>query len=161
MTMIKQDSNVIIDTAIGVDHWAAFEVHATLTEGAPPEIIYVNACKLHDVYKLTQARINSEFARMFANGGMVMVHIIATGNDRREIIEYALRHQKSLPLPPRCNVVGHLMTQAHRIIICSNGKEYKSQTDAALALGVAQSAISRHLRGDLATVKGYTLSYKV
>lgn len=153
------DASLIVDTlATPSDVWCAFEHQATLEPGKPPAVILVGACKLVDVYRLTEGKTNSDWHALFARGGHVLVRIIATG-ERTDIIRYAQRHAFSFPTMPRCNLRGFNVRGANRAVRCSNGETYKTQRDAAKALGVSQSAISQHLDGKLTSVRGLTFDY--
>jgi hypothetical protein len=133
--------------------WCAYEHHC------PPHIIYVNACKLIDVFKLAEARDNSEWFRMFANGGAMMIHLLLITDSRHRAVETAIARAKSLPTMPRCNLHGWNMKTAARPILCSNGKTYSTQREAADDLHLDQGNLSKHLRGKLKNVGGYTFAY--
>jgi hypothetical protein len=55
-------------------------------------------------------------------------------------------------------VIGYDLIDQRQPIICSNGVTYQSQLEASYALKINQSAISKHLRGKLKHVKGYTFT---
>lgn len=157
----KQDASVIGNTMDIDKQFCAYEHLAVIQPGKPPEVVFVSVCKLLDVFRMVEGRRNSEWAKMFSHGGDVMVRIIATGTERTEVIRFAMNHMKQLPAKPRCNLHGVMMKGIKRPIICSNGQTFNSQLDAARALGVSASAISRHLKGDFNTVGGYTFAYEV
>lgn len=160
MTIVMQPENqVIVDVRGALTDWCAFEHWATLAEGKPPECILVGACRLVDLFKMNDGRNNSEWTRIFANGGSVMIRVIATSPDRSAIMNAAIRASKQYDPIPRCNLVGYVLQGALRRIHCSNGEIYDNQQHAARALGATQSAISRHLNGHLAHVKGHRLHY--
>ena len=96
---------------------------------------------------------------MFQNGGTVMVRIMATGSDRREIKRAAVARIHQLEPTPRCNKFGYNVTGQQQPIKCSNGEVYKSQKEAAEALGMSQGLISKHLAGDATHAKGFTFTY--
>lgn len=135
------------------DLWCAYEHHS------PPHVVYVNACRLVDVFKMREARDNSEWLRMFANGGGIVLHFLCITDDRNEAMRVAIERCKSLPTMPRCNLHGYNMHKAPRKIICSNGATYKSQNEAAKLLNISQGNLSKHLRGELTSVSGYTFAY--
>lgn len=160
MTITAQpDNNLIVDVRRALVDWCAFEHWATLQPGQPPECILVGACRLVDLFKMNDGRNNSQWAKIFANGGSVMIRVLATGADRSEIINHAVRASRSHDPQPVCNIHGYNMQGALRRIACSNGDTYDNQEHAARALGAHQSAVSRHLAGHLAHVKGHTLTY--
>lgn len=135
--------------------WCVFEHHL------PPQILYVGACKLIDVFKMREARDNSEWAKIYANGGGVQLAITMITDNRNEAFRVAMERVRSLDPMPRCNMHGYNMHRTARTLICSNGQTYKSQSDAAQALGISQSNISKHLAGDLTHVNGHTFAYAV
>lgn len=160
MTIHTTDANLVIDTLHPNKLYCAFEHYVSMGEGQPPEIILVGACKLIDVYRLTDGKTNSDWATLFANGGSVMVRIIAVGDDGQEMTRFAMKHARSLPTMPRCNLRGYNVRGASRPVTCSNGKTYDSQKAASDELGISQSAISRHLRGELRHVGGFVFQYR-
>lgn len=156
---IQPENSVIIDVKRALVDWCAFEHIATLKAGEPPQTIFVGACRAVDVYKLQEGKSNSQWAKIYAQGGNVLLRILATGPDRSEIINYAVKVARGYNPPPVCNLHGYTMAGALRRIACSNGEVYDSQAHAAAALGTHQSAVSRHLQGHSAHVKGHTLTY--
>jgi hypothetical protein len=158
MAITPCDSSLIINVRPEAPIWAAFEYQASLEPGTPPTVIYVGAAILADVYRLVEGRTNSEFVKLFANGGHVLVRIIATG-ERIEIIRFAQQHMRTFDPMPRCNVHGFNIKGISKAVMCSNGKTYPSQTEAARDLGVSQSAISQCLGGKISHVNGLTFSY--
>lgn len=157
--MQQCDTSIVIDTAAR-EIWCVYEHHVQMSEGAPPEIILVGFCRLFDVYRLNDGRANSEWAGLFSNGGHVLVRVIATTLDRAEAVNFAGRHARSLEPMPRCNLRGFSMKGSSRPIRdMTTNKVYDSQKDAADELGISQSAISRHLRGDLKHVAGHVFCY--
>lgn len=148
------DITVPIENVANADHlWCVYEHHL------PPHIIYVNACKLIDVFRMRDARNNSEWAKMFAEGGGVHVVITMVTDDRNEAFNRAIERAKSITPMPRCNLHGYNMHRTARPLICSNGMTYPTQQAAAAALNISQSNISRHLNGGLAHVNGLTFAY--
>ena len=71
--------------------------------GQPPVLIYVNICKLVDVYRLKQGRENSEWIKLMAPGTQVLVRIIATSTDKAAIKKHAMLHCRSFSPMPICN----------------------------------------------------------
>lgn len=142
------------------DDWCIYE-HQIVTEpGAPPEIVYINACKLIDVYRMREARNNSEWCRLTLDPGVtVMISIVAVHNDRVTAVNAAMARIKACNPIPRCNLRGTTLFAARRPIDCSNGRQYASQLDAARDLGISQSAISNHLKGGTNNVKGFRFQY--
>lgn len=161
MTLTKHDAAIVIDAAQSASLWAAYEHQAQFEAGKPPEVVFVGVCRLTDVYRMIEGQRNSEWLRIFGRGGAVLVRIIATATERGEAMRHAQAHAKSFPTLPRCNLHGVNLKGVARRVICSNGKTYDSQKHAADALGVSASAISRHIRGELNTVGGYTFAYEV
>jgi hypothetical protein len=157
----KQDASLIIDAAKVTRLWCAYEHSAQFEPGKPPEVVFVGVTKLTDVYRLIEGQRNSEWLRIFGHGGAVLVHIIGTGESRSDMMRMAMERAKSFPTLPRCNMHGVNLKGTARRIICSNGKTYESQKEAADSLGISSSSISRHLRSELKSVGGYTFAYEV
>lgn len=160
MTMQPADCALIVDVRQTATTYCIFEHHLQITPGQPPEIIMVGMSKLADVYKLIDGKTNSDWAAIFANGGSVMVRIIATCTDKSEARRAAAVHYRTLNPAPRCNIHGFNVRGISRKILCNNGVEYDSQLAAAEELNLSQSAISRHLRGELASVGGFRFNYR-
>lgn len=160
MTITKADTAMIVDTRKPGDLYCAYEHHVTFSEGSPPEVIMVGACKLADVYRMLDGKANSEWQRIFAQGGHVMVRIIAVGDERMEMMRWAMTHMRSLPTIPRCNLHGVSTKGSARPVRCENtGVTYQSQRDACEQLGIHSSSMSRHLSGQLAKVSGMVFRY--
>ncbi len=160
MPIHSADCSLVVAVQETADQYCAYEHHLIVTPGQPPEIIMVGSCKLTDVYRLIDGKTNSDWAGIFANGGSVMVRIIAVGDNKVDMRRFAATHARSLPKMPRCNQHGYNVRGITRRIICNNGIEYESQAKAAMELGISQSAISRHLRGELGSVNGFTFFYQ-
>jgi hypothetical protein len=161
MTITIHDTPITGVANVLRDAWCVYE-HYTLTPGEPPQLIYMATCPLIDIYRMREARDNSEWSAVTNNGTIpIMCRIVATTDDMNEARDFAIRHIKSFPNMPRCNLHGYNMHKSARRLMCSNGKEYATQSDAARDLGVNQSAISQHLQGRLRSVKGFTFTYKV
>lgn len=156
---IQPENSFIMDVKGSLTHWCAFEHWATLKAGEPPQCIFVGACRLIDVMRLTEARNNSQWSKIFANGGSIMLRILATGAKRADVINYAVKAARSHDPQPICNTHGYTLFGALRRVACSNGETYENQAHAARALGTHQSSISRHLQGHSAHVKGHVLTY--
>lgn len=154
------DTVIVLDTATIADTWCAYEHLAQFEVGMPPQVVFVNACPLVDVYRMMEGRRNSEWLRMFQNGGSIMVRIIYQSSSKLEAMRFAMDHAKSLPHAPRCNLHGMNTKGIPRRIVCSNGQIYENQKHAATALALQPAAVSRHMRGQLRQVGGYTFKYE-
>ena len=154
------DTVIILDTATVNQTWCAFEHLAQFEEGKPPEVVFVNAGPITEVFRMLEGRRNSEWLRIFQNGGSVMIRIMFQSTDRVEVMRFAMKYAKSLTTVPRCTLHGVNIKGMARRIRCSNGQMYDSQKQAADALAIQASAISRHMRGDLRQVGGYTFLYE-
>lgn len=160
MAIVMQPENsLIVDVRTSLTDWCAFEHWATLQADRPPQCILVGACRLVDLYKMNDGRNNSQWSKIFANGGSVMIRVLAVGKDRSEILNLAVRTSRAHDPQPVCNFHGFNMIGALRRISCSNGDFYDNQEHAARALGASQSAVSRHLAGHSRHVKGHMLTY--
>lgn len=154
------DTAIVFDTATIADTWCAYEHLAQFEAGMPPEVVFVNACPLVDVYRMTEGRRNSEWLRIFQKGGSVMVRIIYQSSSKLDAMRHAMEHAKSLRYVPRCNLHGVNITGVPRRLVCSNGQTYDTQKHAADSLALQPAAISRHMRGALRQVGGYTFKYE-
>ena len=153
MTIIEQSGSVVVDVRDATKTLCVYEHY--IGGGDTEQIIFVNVCSLVDVHKLTDARINTEWARIFTGGGSVGVRVLATGMDRRALLHWARQYMDRIGTP-RCNEMGYnRFNQLQQIRCVNNGKVYNSQNEAAEDLGLSQGAISRHLRGQLSRVKGH------
>lgn len=154
------DTSLVIDTQKVSETYCVFEHHIQTALDRPPEVILVGACRLIDVHRLIEGKHNSEWSTIFAGGGHVMVRIVAVGTDKQEIARYAMQHARTFDPMPRCNLRGFSMKGGKRPIKdLTTGEIYPSQSEAANALGMAQSALSRHLRGELKHVGGRVFQY--
>lgn len=161
MTYLPQNgASIIVDPNHHHETWAVYEHWWYNTEG-DDQLVYVNACKLADIIHMREARNNSHWLKWFdGSGRMLRIVIVATYTDMIEAQRAAMNHIKKFdPIPP-CNLYGSTISYAGRPIMCSNGQEYATQSDAATALGLSQSNLSEHLRGRRKSVKGYTFQYK-
>ena len=145
--MIQQDCSVIVDAINAREIYCVFEHQMVMEPGQPPVVIYVNMCKLIEVYKFTLSRGNSEWVRLTSINPTIMVRIVATGEDRQAMQREAMKHARSFNPMPHCNLRGFKVRGGNGTIRCSNGMEYRTQMDAAAATGCSQSAISKCLRG--------------
>lgn len=158
MTLITTVQSTVANTVQGFgDDWCVYRHIVPSNDGTPPSIIYIGCCKLTKLYDMTDARRNSEWRKLMTLDRALIVEIIAIGN-KRECYQHRGRVIATSNPRPHCNVRGFDTTGAAVKIHCSNGAVYATQTEAATALQLSQSAISRHLAGDpgVATVKGYT-----
>lgn len=152
------DTALVVDTQTGTYDWCTWEHHAVLAEGEPPTVIMVGACKLSEVYNMSAAKANSEWKRIFARGGKVMVRIVATGPDKHHCYVHATKLMKQYA--PVCNLNGHNLKHTRKSIRCiNNGRVYNTQAEAARDLGLDQGSVSKHMRGMAHTVQGFMFEY--
>ncbi len=153
-------SALIVDTARNTDMWCVFEHQVVLKEGDPPTVIQIGACKLTEVYRLTDGKTNSEWNDIFRNGGSVLVRIIGTTLEKAEAFRHATDLIRAMEPKPVCNLRGYnLRGQARAVRCLNNDRRYATQTEAANDLGISASGISRHLRGDLSHVSGFRFAF--
>ena len=150
---------LVLDTQSNLTRlWAVYEHLVSNAEGEPPQTILIGVCRMYQVHNLTDAKTNSKWLEMFKDGGKVLVRIVATTNDRAD----AQRHAANLihKMKPVCNVHGYSLKSRHGKIRCvTNGKDYPSQTEASIDLGIHCSSISRHLRGLAEHAQGFKFEY--
>lgn len=159
---MKQEHSFTVGTPTTfTDDWCVYEhyIRSNDPTGAqPPTLIYIGACRLRDVFKLTDAGRNSEWRKIVTPETPLMISIVETGG-RIEMQRSVGNRCRQLPSFPRCNLFGHDAFGIQKAIVCSNGKTYASQIEAARSLNLDQGAISKHMRGELRTVKGFTFAY--
>ena len=153
--LTKFDSSIVVETERPFDLWCVYEHQVVMTEGEPPQVIMIGACRLNEVYLLMDGKRNSEWASIFRNGGSVLVRVVAVSNDRREAFMHAQDLLRVSNPRPLCNLKGYNVTPKRRVQCINNGQVYQSQTEASKALGVQQSTISRQLKGELEHAGGY------
>jgi hypothetical protein len=122
----------------------------------PPVCMLITHCRLADAFNMAIPRRNSEWLRSVDGNHGVLVIIHAVG-ERIECMKEASR--LSVLHQPRCNVYGYDKRGQRGVIACSNGQTYRTQMEAAEALGIDQGAISRVLRGAARSTSGLTFSY--
>lgn len=155
--LTKTDTSIVLDSKSPLE-WCVFEYQAVLSEGAPPTVIMVGATRLNDVFTLSDGKSNSQWQEIFKNGGKLLLRIVATSPDKHECFRHA--HQLMREHNPICNMKGRSLKNARRPIVCINTDvRYETQALAAADLGLAQSAISRHLRGGQKHVSGFMFAY--
>ncbi len=161
MTLTRHSSSaLVVDTKTSTEDWAVVEHHAVLQENEPPTIVMVTACKLVDVYRLADGKVNSEWAKIFRHGGQVMVQIVATTDEKTEAFKHAQERIRDIVPTPVCNMRGHSLKTARRAIIChQNERRYNSQAEAAADLGIHAPSISRQLNGHARQAQGFTFAY--
>jgi hypothetical protein len=164
MTLTPTDCSIGIEIAAMQDAWCVYEhwMQLSAEPGTPPDLVFVGACKLREVFNLTQGRNNSEWQALAASRPdmSVFIRVIGITPDAIEAQRAASNHVHSLPAVPRCNLRGYNVASSTRRIRCSNGMTYDSQSDAAAQLDCSQASISQHLKyGRPRTVKGHTFTY--
>lgn len=160
MTLTTCDASIIVDTKTSAEDWCVYEQSAVLNPGEPPTVILIGASKLVDLFRLVDGKVNSEWCKLFENGGKVLVRIIATTSEKQEAYRYASERVRSMSPQPRCNLHGYSLRGTRRSVICLNNKRrYDTQRDAAFDLGIHASAISRHLNGELAHAQGFKFAW--
>jgi hypothetical protein len=156
----KFDASIVVDVRRQSETWCVYEHQVVMSPGEPPETILIGACRLADVYRLTDGKTNSEWQNMFANGGHVLVRIVATTLNRSDAYRSAADIVRSSQPIPRCNLLGYNLRGMRKPIIClNNGKRYETQLQASQELGIHCSAISRHLRGQGNSAGGFKFAY--
>lgn len=154
------DASIIVDTQRNNETWCVYEHQAVMRQGEPPETILIGACRLTNVYHLQEGKTNSEWTRIFGAGGQVLVRIVSTAPTRSDAFRVAAERVRNADPQPRCNMLGYSMRTKRQAVVClNNGVRYETQQDAALALGIHASAISRHLRGGANSAQGFKFAY--
>jgi len=153
----------MLDALAGANTWCVYEHHLIRNDGMPPEVIFVGSTRLSDLFSCKDARMNSDWLPLMnaygPSGPKIMIRIIATTDDPVEANNTAIRHLRTFDKTPRCNLHGFNNYRRTAFIMCSNGKLYTSQVEAATELGIKQPAISRVLRGGAQHASGYSFTY--
>jgi hypothetical protein len=158
----KFNASIVLDVRRARDTWCVYEHQVVMQPGEPPETIFIGACRVIDVYDMVDARSNSEWQNIFANGGQVLINIIGTTLNRVDAMRTASEMTKTAPVIPRCNLLGHNLRSQRRPILClNNNVRYETQLHASADLGIHASSISRHMRGQASHAQGYKFIYAV
>jgi len=129
------------------------------TGSTPPTSMMILATRLRDVFTLAECNRNSEWRKCITPEHVITVTIHWTGN-RTDCQRKATAMIMERPTRPRCNIYGYNSYSLARPLLCSNDQEYPTQAEACRVLGLNQSQLSRHLKGELRSVKGYMFKYK-
>lgn len=123
--------------------------------GPDDTLIFIGVDRLIHVFSCPEARNNSEWCAITQSKETLQINIVATGTHG---VCLSLRSQLLLQHQAICNIRGRHVGGATVIECVETEQRYATQTEAARATGVSQSAISAHLRGDerFKTVKGLT-----
>lgn len=135
--------------------WTVMRYSIPGDNGSPPMVMSIVATPWANALTMSDAAKNSEWIKHMVVDRPVIAEIVMAGT-QQDCIIYASRLIGQTQ--PHCNKHGFAMTAGTSRLQCSNGQIYENQSAAALALGVAQSAISKHLKGELRAVKGYTFA---
>lgn len=160
MVIQSADASLVVDTKHTTELWCVYEHQVVLKEGEPPSVIMIGACRLREVYLLIDGKTNTEWAKIYANGGSVLVRIVGVTLDKMEAMRHAQTLVRSATPTPICNLQGYNIRGSARAVRCiNNDTRYNTQREAAEALGVSASALSRHLRGELTHANGLRFVY--
>ena len=117
--------------------------------------VLIIATPIGNAFDLSDARLNSEWNEAVHPTDYItaITTMIGTPEECRTEAE---RIVNGMDHKPRCNVFGK--TTGGRIE-CSNGKIYETQAEACRDLNLNHSHVSRMLKGELKTVRGYVFRY--
>lgn len=122
------------------------------------QLIYIGLTELENLFTCPDARENPYWQEVVKENEQILVRPVMIGKHHTVLNEYLRR--LSLQEKPYCNTYIKPW-KGHRnvAIICSDGRIFKSQAEAALALGVPQSRVSNHVsnKSGYKTIKGLTL----
>lgn len=140
--------------------YAVVEHYQPGKDGSPPRCVFVAQCKLMNVYDLTYAKTNSRWVEIFGEGGPLIIRIVHVTRNKLEAARVCAARRDAHNPRPECNLIGLVMFRKMRVIKChTDGQIYRTQADAAAALGVKQATVSLHLRGLLLSCGGHLLEY--
>ena len=108
-------------------------------------VLYIGVAKLSEIYKINEARKNSEFIRLVNHNSLIGIEITHIG-DEKFCRNEAFR--QVWDIKPVCNVKGKASHGYRTAIECvETGETFPTISAAANSHGVAQSNISSHLAG--------------
>lgn len=119
----------------------------------PFSVIWIGVVKTHDVFKFIEPAKNNQWRNYVS----LETDLIVTINMIGTKIECQIHAGKLIVQhKPICNLTGHNHSKR---VACSNGIIYANQSEAAMALGVSQGAVSAVINGRLKSIKGHYFSY--
>lgn len=135
--------------------WCTVEYQVIFDLSAPPTVMMITACRLDKAFQMTTPAINSVWKQYVLPEHGVIVVIHHTGTRAECLVE---ANKLSLSKRPIC-IMGANQSISRPMIQCDDGRTWRTQVEAAEALGTTQSAVSMALRGLSATVAGHRLAY--
>ena len=139
--------------------WCVAEYMVMTPDSELPVSIFITATALRDAFTFAEGQRNSEWRNIAHPDYPIGVHIICTGT-KPECLNEANRIIMARNPRPRCNIYGYNSLNARRPIECNNGKVYETQAEACRELNLNGSQVSRQLKGELRSVKGFVFRYK-
>lgn len=138
--------------------WCIYEHWFNRPEDGERVLLYVGHCALVDVYKMIDATRNEHWRTVTARRPVDVV-VKFTGAKNNCLVTYAHLLQTTewrpvvKPLPRERN-------SRTRVKCDQTGITYASQNECAVKLGISQSSLSKHLRGETGykAVNGYTFT---
>lgn len=130
---------------------------AIFTHSIGDQPFYVGMCPIRDLFALDRYFENAGWVQYVEqHGGHFNVNVIATFTDHLTTFETLKRMLPLMQLPPV------LSNKRLRVVfVChQDGRQFKRQVDIAREYGIAQSALSAHIRGTkgYGSVQGLTFS---
>lgn len=122
------------------------EIYCCYSHTIGDEIMFIGVCRTHEIFFAPDARKNSEWKKVFANQQILelKMHMIGSSLDCQRFRETWMRTFKRRP---RCNLFGHMTERFSKIQCVETGEIFESQVAVCLAVGVATSQMSNHIRG--------------
>lgn len=120
--------------------------------------VFVGLCRYSQVMVSPDARANSAWREMCHNASDVLLTIVATTSDQRQL--HNMRHKMITENKPHCNMHGYRGRGATTVQCDQTGEKWSTVTAAAEHADCAISTMSNHLnrRRGYATIKGNTYS---
>lgn len=156
--LIQTQSSIIATPEAFPAAWCVREVIFREHIDAPWQMLMLDVCELRNGHLFGKMQYNKAWREHVKADMAVMINITNIGDPvscRRE----RDRRLSTMDPKPYGNSVHTITTHRRAMIVCSNGQIYANQMAAAVALGLNQGQISRHLRGELKHVKGITFKY--
>lgn len=148
-----QDARIVVTHGEAHTLWCVYE--HWIFSADEWTIYYVGSCRLRDVFDTPDALRNTWFAKL-TKGTITAIRVVQTAPDEITVLNHAVKLGRALKAP--CNLYGGQRSPFHRVRCVETGIVYNSANECCKSMGIAQSALSQHLRrmSGFKTVKGHT-----
>jgi len=160
-TLLPQTSCVIVDQVGRLLNkpWCVYEHQLHDPATGAFTVIMVGSCPLAEVYQMVDPQRNSEWLKQVTPLSYLYIKITQTG-ERMDCQRDAIRHMRTFKPMPICNLKGIDHYGKSRVIVAPDGREFTTQQECALAFGLNQGQLSKHLNNGSTHVRGMVFKYK-